>query len=130
MYHKSEPPKIHDISKVLDFAIEYNPILAAKDISTIYYWMNEGATEADILAAMKKVTQWKKGVSSFNYFTNPVMAMRDVRMAEEKANAAKPAVDSDYCIKIYKWKKERGMALTSEQEAALAAYEQQKSPIG
>lgn len=127
MIYKSEPPKIHDISKVLDIALEYNPILAAKDISTVHYWMNAGATEEDILAAMKKSMAWKKGISSFNYWTNPVMALRDARIAKEKMEAEKPAVDSEQYIKIYQWKRDRGMPLTSEQQSALDAHEKQKS---
>lgn len=123
MIHKSPEPKIHDISKVLDIALEYNPMLAAKDISTIHYWMNAGATDEDILPAMQKIMKWKKGITSFNYFTIPVMANRDARLAKEKLEAEKPAIDSEQYIKIYLWKRERGMPLTSEQQAALDSYE-------
>ena len=128
MIHKPEQPKIYDISKVLDLALEYNPMLAAKDISTIHYWMSAGATEEDILAAMKKSMSWKKGISSFNYWTNPVMALRDARLAKEKMESEKPPIDCDQYIKIYQWKRDRGMPLTSEQQAALDDYEKQKSP--
>lgn len=125
---QSEKPKIHNISKILDVAIEYNPVLAAKDISTIHYWMNAGATEEDILSAMKKSMQWKKGISSFNYWTNPVMANRDARQIKEKMDAEKPAVDSDYMIEKYRWKVKMGMAITDEQRRILDEYNKKAPP--
>lgn len=123
MIHKHDEPKINDISKIIDLAIEYNPILAAKDLSTIHYWMNAGANEEDILAAMKKSMAWKKGISSFNYWTTPVMALRDARLTKEKLESEKPKPDCEQYIKVYKWKRDRGLPLTSEQLNILNQYE-------
>lgn len=122
--YPTETPKATDISAVIDFALSYNPLLAARDISTITWWVASGCDiEKDILPAMKKICEWKKGVSSFNYFTKPICAARDLRKAKEKIESEKLPVDSQRLIEIYQWKRKMGMPLTTEQQEALAKHE-------
>ena len=125
MYARNEtPPEIISIAPVLDFALQYNPDLAYKDISTVTFWIASGCDiEKDILPAMKKICEWKKGVSSFNYFTKPVTAARDVRIAKAKLEAEKPAIDCEAYIKIYQWKRDRNMPLKDAELKALQEYE-------
>lgn len=41
--------------------------------------------------------------------------------------SAKPAADSEVCIKVYLWKRDRGLQLTDEQMRILEAYENKVS---
>jgi hypothetical protein len=123
---KAEKPA--DISKVIDLALAYNPMMATADLSTARMWVNEGCSiELDILPTMKKIMEWKKGVSAFRYFTNPILEARDKRLIGEKqAKEAIKAPESHY-ISIYKWKRSKGLPLTTEEERKLDEWIQ-KSP--
>lgn len=122
--HNYETPEVISIKPVLDYALEYNPMLATRDITTVTYWVAAGCDiEKDILPQMKKVCAWKKGVSSFNYFTKPIMAARDLRQVEEKRNAEKQAIPVERLVQAYQWKRERGLPLTDEQNKILNQYE-------
>jgi hypothetical protein len=122
---KAEKPA--DISKVIDLALAYNPMMATADLSTPRMWINEGCTVDEILDVMKGIMKWKKGIGAFRYFTNPILEARDKRLIVEKqAREAVKAPESHY-ISIYKWKRSKGMMLTTEEERQLNEWIQ-KNP--
>lgn len=84
-----------DISKIIDLALDYNPMLATADISTPRMWVNAGCDiELDIIHVMENIMSRKKGISSFSYFTNPIMTARDKRKAVE-ATTQRPQSEKD-----------------------------------
>jgi hypothetical protein len=85
--HQDIAKKPADISRIIDIALEYNPMLATADLSTPYMWCNAGCDiELDILPVMKEIMAKRKDrkIVTFSYFTNPVMASRDKRGVEAR----------------------------------------------
>jgi hypothetical protein len=127
--HKETTPEIISIAPVLDFALKYNPDLAYKDIGTITFWIASGCDiEQDILPAMKKICEWKKGVTSFNYFSKPIMAARDLRGVKDKAAAEQAAIPIERIIQSYQFKRRMELPLTEHELKVLNDYENKKAP--
>lgn len=125
---KDEAEKPADISKILDLALEYNPSLAMRDISTPRMWVHEGCDiDLDIIPTMQQITKKKRGISTFSYFTNAVLASRDRRMLLKKEEENTIPKDEEYYCKIFDWMESKGLPLTEEQERRLSIWKQ-KSP--
>lgn len=115
------PPSIQT---VIDLAIDYNPMLATRDISTVYCWLNEGCDiDQDIMPTLKQIMGRKLGVSTFKYFSNAVREAKDKRLIRAKTEAEQRSRPPEHYMKIYAWKRDRGMTLTTSQEEELRAYE-------
>ena len=126
MYARNEKPESPiDLSKVIDLSIQYcHNAMPFMDIQYPRMWVNEGCSiEHDIIPVMKEVMQKKKGITCYKYFQNPIYVARDKRLIKEKYEAEKPAIDCEAYIKIYQWKRERGIPLTEEQAKILNQYE-------
>lgn len=125
-----------NISLIMDFALDYNPALAMRDLSTVHMWMNEGCDiESDIMPTLKEITQRrgktkKDKIGTFAYFTNSVRAARDKRLIEpfvqeklrEPSQAEKDALRAKniiFCRKI-------GRYIPTYDEAFLQHYEQNR----
>lgn len=108
-----------NIGPVIDFALEYNPSLALRDISTIYMWLNEGCEiDKDILPIMREITEKRaKGrkdkITTFSYFTNSVRAARDKRLiapiANDKLKVPSPEERDAHRAQNIRWHKDRGL---------------------
>ncbi len=120
---KDEAEKPADIKKIIDLALAYNPSMAFADLSTVRMWINEGCSiEDDILPVMQSIMKWKKGVSVFRYFTNPILESRDKRLIKEKQIKEAIKAPEQHYIQIYLWKRKKGLSLTDEQEKELDKY--------
>lgn len=120
------PPSIE---AVLKLAFDYNPMLATKDISTVYMWLNAGCDMAkDILPCVREIVshrpKWKTQISTFSYFTNAVLSARDKRLAIPKEDKPKTPVSIESRVKNYAWKRSRNMWLAPSEDKALCDYEQ------
>jgi hypothetical protein len=125
----TENQKPADISKVIDLALVYNPMLAAADLSTIRMWVNEGCCiESDILPTLREMMKRKKGITRFHYFTNPILEARDKRQIQASQEAHHEAKSDEYYANIYRWKRDKGMSLTVEQETMLRKFEAKENP--
>lgn len=129
----SPPPP--DLSGVIGLALAHNDMLATKDISTIYVWLGEGCDlDLDILPAMKEVIErrpkGKSKISTFSYFSNPVRAARDKRLALAKVaeTRAKP-VEPKLLANAYAWKCDRGLYLDDDKLAWLEQYEKENGKV-
>lgn len=139
---RQEQPPIHtDLSKVFDLALEYNPNLATADLSTIRYWVSCGCdVELDILPTMSEVikrrSKAKSKISTFSYFTNPVMASHDKRKLAPKPTLQLSKQDTDAAkAKALRWMKDKNIITTKygpqdfvwleqyEQKHGVASYE-------
>lgn len=129
MYARNEKPESPiDLSKVIDLSIEYcqnnRNAMPFMDIQYVRAWVNEGCDiEQDILPVMKEIMGKKRGITAYKYFCNPVYTARDKRLIKEKYEAEKPAIDCEAYIKIYQWKRDRGMPLKEVEAKALQEYE-------
>lgn len=89
--------------------------------------------ELDVLPAMTEVIKRrdprKSKISTFSYFTNPVLAARDKRMAAPKIAKLTEPPSKEALAKSYAWKRKRGMWLNSGEERILDEYEQQNGRI-
>lgn len=132
---------IHDISKVIDLALDYNPMLATRDLSTIYAWVNSGCTvERDILPSMKEVIDRRHKmpnrdkINTFSYFTNIVLAARDKRLTapivEQKTRQPSKQEADEARAKHLKWVRDKKINLTTVSRKDfewLADYENKKA---
>lgn len=122
-----------DISPIIDLAIEYNPMLCAADLSTPRMWVNEGCSiELDILPAMliviKRRPAIKSKIGTFSYFTNPVLASRDSRLAkaaiENKSGIKTLESDPEYYARLWVWKRDRlNQEMSSDQIKHIDGWE-------
>jgi len=126
---KDEAEKPADISKILKLALDYNPSLAMRDISTPRMWISEGCDiELDIIPTISEIIKKPRRniISTFSYFTNPVLAARDKRLIIKQQREAIPIEKimqsrQQMIDKGYDW------MLTDQQKKELEAYKQ-KSP--
>lgn len=132
-----------DIKPVLNFALEYNPFLAMRDISTVHMWVNEGCdVEKDILATLKEVTERrhkmpnKDKISTFSYFSSMVRAARDKRLITSifTEKTKQPTAEEKQLARLrnIKWHKQRGLTNTRvglQDFAILETYEKQHGEI-
>lgn len=128
MIPRNEPPeKPIDISDIFDLALDYNPMLATADLGTVRMWCKEGCdVNLDILPAMKDVIkrrQNKAKISTFSYFTNPVLAARDKRLLAPIAAKITESPSKEALAKSYAWKRKMGIWLSAHQEAILKEWE-------
>lgn len=132
---KDEAEKPADISKILRLALEYNPSLAMRDISTPRMWVKSGCDiELDILPAMSDIVKKPRNrlISTFSYFTNAVMAAKDKRAIIPevlKAVEQKESPEAVYERKIqgWLWKQKRGMFMFDHELEEIERWKQ-KSP--
>lgn len=116
------------IESVLNLALSYNPSLAAKDISEVYFWIESGASvEQDIVPVMKQITEKKKDISLFRYFRRPILEAMHKRLITPKVESAtKPQTqeERDYQrAKSMAWCRARGINTTRTDYDWLERYE-------
>lgn len=120
----------HDISKVIDVCLKYSDAMATADWGVVHSWISQGCDiDKDILPELRRIMQWKRGVTSLRYFTNAVMGARDKRIIaedEEKKRNNKP--ESYYCG-IFQWKKDRGLPLTEHELERLEKFNLAKQQV-
>lgn len=103
-----------DISRVIALALDYNPMLATADMSTIRMWANEGCSvELDIIPTIEAIIKKPrpKKIGSFSYFTNAVLTARDKRGAVERTQPielSKEQRDANRAQNI-RWHMDRGI---------------------
>lgn len=127
-----------NISPVIDFALQYNPMLCTRDISTIFAWLNYGCDiELDILPTMKEIIKRrspnKTKINSFSYFSNAIyeaFAKRTViaDKIKEPSKEEKNAIRA----KNVKWHKVRGLTTTRvglQDFTWLESYEKQHGEV-
>lgn len=130
-----------NISPVIDFALQYNPMLATKDLSTIYTWVNEGCDiELDILPTMKEITERRHKmpnrdkISTFSYFNNPIRAARDKRqLAPKLAQINTPPTKEELDLlkaKSIRWLMERGISTVNSGPVSIAWLERYEEKNG
>jgi len=131
--HQDVATQPTDISKVISLALDYNPMLATADMSTIRMWANEGCSvELDIIPTIEAIIKKPrpKKIGSFSYFTNAVLTARDKRGAVE---SVKPIVltkeqREESKAKTIRIMQRAGMYVSDEEEAWLAQREANKNP--
>jgi hypothetical protein len=122
--HHDVGQKPADISKIIDLALEYNPMMATADLSTPYVWCNAGCDiELDILPVMKEIMAKRKDrkISTFSYFTNPIMASRDKRGVE--ARLEKKPLDPKTRYERLIWLKGVNISISSDDEKFIKEME-------
>jgi len=123
LIHETPQRAAPNIKKVLDLVIDKSPCMVTADISTVYMWVNEGCLiEDDILPTMEEIFKKKKGIRTFSYFTNAVLAARDKR-GIAKTITKKNTPDPLLILKSWAWKRGKGIYLSKAQEDELDAYE-------
>jgi len=127
------------IAPVIDFALTYNPMLATRDLSTIFAWINYGCDiEKDILPTMKEIIKRrppaKPKISSFSYFSNAIYESFTKRTVVAEKTKEKTQEEMDALrAKNLQWKKDRGIMTSShgaQDYAWLEQYKQQHGGIG
>ena len=121
-----------NIEPILKVLLDYNPLLATRDISTPYVWLNAGCDmEKDILTTIQEIIKRRNPsqpkISTFSYFTNAALSARDKRLSPV-LNKKEPTQEERDAIraKSLRWKKDKGIitASTGPQDFVwLAKYE-------
>lgn len=120
-----------DISIIIDLALNYNPSLCMADFSTIRMWIGAGCSiDLDIVPVMQTIIKTrpvgKSKINTFSYFTNPVLASHNKRIAQIKVKDSEKPLDNSALARIYAWKRNMGMWYD---QIWLDAYESQNGKI-
>ena len=132
---KDQTEKPADISKILKLALEYNPSLAMRDISTPRMWVSSGCdVDLDIIPTMTDIIKKPRQrlIGSFSYFTTAIMAAKDRRttipeILEQIKQQESPEIIKERIMQGRLWKRKIGLFMTDKEEKELDDWIQ-KSP--
>ena len=125
MVHHETVERPIDLSKIIALSLEYSHNnMPFMDLQTPRMWVNEGCDiELDIIPAMKKVMERKKGITCYKYFNNPVYTARDLRRVKDKAAAELAAIPIEKIIQSYQFKRRMELPLSEHELKVLSDYE-------
>jgi len=117
----------HDISKVINRLIDYNPDFAKRgDWMLVHWWIDEGADlEKDILPAIEECIRRKPGIASISYFRPAVERRKENRLLFEKAakTFVKEVVSDEMKARNIAFKRKMNIFINAHDEAFLLGYE-------
>lgn len=120
--HEEQTDKPADISAIIKIALDYETPqnMPWMDLNTPRMWvLQDCSPDLDCVPTMREIMKKKFGIKTYSYFSNAIYAARDKRLTLERINADKPKPDCDQFIQNYKWKRDRGLPLTDEQNKIL-----------